>query len=94
MPKHEISNVRTRGTGAIEKLIFYKTEVSEHQEIRVRAEFEGRPRTGANQADFRGCQKGSGRNRKDCGGVVKHSSEKIISKCECVVQNLVFQHMP
>lgn len=31
MPKHEISNVRTRGTGAIEKLIFYKTEVSEHQ---------------------------------------------------------------
>ena len=43
MPKHEISNVRTRGTGAIEKLIFYKTEVSEHQEIRVRAEFEGDP---------------------------------------------------
>lgn len=32
MPKHEISNVRTRGTGAIEKLIFYKTEVSEHQQ--------------------------------------------------------------
>ena len=89
MPKHEISNVRTRGTGAIEKLIFYKTEVSEHQEIRVRAEFEG-----ANQADFRGCQKGSGRNRKDCGGVVKHSSEKIISKCGRVVQNLVFQHKP
>mgnify|MGYP003187784816 CR=1 FL=1 len=26
-----------------EKLIFYKTEVSEHQEIRVRAEFEGDP---------------------------------------------------
>ena len=43
MPKHEISNVRTRGTGAIEKLIFYKTEVSEHQEIRVRSEFEGDP---------------------------------------------------
>ena len=43
MPKHEISNVRTRGTGAIEKLIFYKTEVSEHQEIRVRAEFEADP---------------------------------------------------
>lgn len=43
MPKHEISNVRTRGTGVIEKLILYKTEVSEHQEIRVRAEFEGDP---------------------------------------------------
>lgn len=24
---------------------------------------------------------------------MKHSSEKIISKCECVVQNLVFQQM-
>ena len=43
MPKHEISNVSTRGTGAIEKLIFYKSEVSVHQEIRVRAEFEGDP---------------------------------------------------
>ena len=34
MPKHEISNVRTRGTGAIEKLIFYKTEVSEGNTLR------------------------------------------------------------
>lgn len=43
MPKHEISNVRTYGRGTIEKLIAYKTEVLECQEIRVRAEFEGDP---------------------------------------------------
>lgn len=43
MSRHQVSNVRTRGTGAIEKIIFYKTEVSECQEIRVRAEFEGDP---------------------------------------------------
>lgn len=43
MPKHEISNVRTRGMGTIEKKIAYKTEVLEYQEIRVKAEFEGDP---------------------------------------------------
>lgn len=43
MSKHQVSNVRTRGKGAIEKIVSYKTEVSEYQEIRVRAEFEGDP---------------------------------------------------
>ena len=44
MTIHEISNertVRTRGIGTIEKLISYKTEVSEYEEVRVRADFEG-----------------------------------------------------
>ena len=43
MPKHQVSNVRTRGMGTIEKKIAYKTEVLEYQEIRVKAEFEGDP---------------------------------------------------
>lgn len=43
MDGHNVSNVRTRGKGVIEKLIFYKTEKSEYQEIRVKAEFEGDP---------------------------------------------------
>lgn len=43
MPRHQVSNVRTRGTGTIEKKIAYKTEVLEYQEIRVKAEFEGDP---------------------------------------------------
>lgn len=43
MQRHEISNVRTRGTGTIEKVVSYKTEVLEYQEIRVKAEFEGDP---------------------------------------------------
>lgn len=94
MPKHEISNVRTRGTGAIEKLIFYKTEVSEHQEIRVRAEFEGDPEPEQIKQISEVVKKAAEEIGKIGGGVVKHSSEKIISKCECVVQNLVFQHMP
>lgn len=93
MPKHEISNVRTRGTGAIEKLISYKTEVSEYQEIRVRAEFEETPNRNKSSR-FQKLSKGSGRNREDCGGVVKHSSEKIISDCGCVEKNQQSQHMP
>ena len=43
MPRHQVSNVRTRGMGTIEKKIAYKTEVLEYQEIRVKAEFEGDP---------------------------------------------------
>lgn len=43
MAKHEISNVRTRGAGTIEKVISYKTENCEHQDIRVKGEFEGDP---------------------------------------------------
>lgn len=44
MPRHRVSNVRTRGMGTIEKKIAYKTEVLEYQEIRVKAEFEGDPK--------------------------------------------------
>lgn len=43
MAKREISNVRTSGAGTIERLIFYKTEASECQQIRVKGEFEGDP---------------------------------------------------
>lgn len=43
MAKHEISNVRTRGTGEIQKRISYKTEICEYQEICVKAGFEGDP---------------------------------------------------
>lgn len=43
MPRRQVSNVRTRGMGTIEKKIAYKTEVLEYQEIRVKAEFEGDP---------------------------------------------------
>ena len=43
MPRHQASNVRTRGMGTIEKKIAYKTEALEYQEIRVKAEFEGDP---------------------------------------------------
>ena len=43
MPKHQISNVRTRGMGTIEKKITYKTEALEYQETIVKAEVEGDP---------------------------------------------------
>lgn len=41
MAKHEVIKVWKKAVGTIEKIISYKTEKIEYQEVRVKAEFEG-----------------------------------------------------
>lgn len=41
MAKNEVTKVWKRAVGTIEKIISYKTEKIEYQEIRAKAEFEG-----------------------------------------------------
>lgn len=43
MLKNNVSNVRKYGKGIIEKVIYFKTDDCECQEIRVNASFEGTP---------------------------------------------------